>query len=115
MTSLSRILALVVAIAFGGATEARAQLVITIAPPAAYIATTQPEYFGDRPVYWYNNNWYFRDHGRWHYYRREPAYLRDRRAHWAPARRDDHRDRRGEQRQSDHRDDHRDGRYHYQR
>jgi hypothetical protein len=51
-------------------------------PPDAYIATTQPEYYEGRPVYWYNGNWYYRDeHGAWNYYRTEPAYLRDRRAH----------------------------------
>jgi hypothetical protein len=57
-------------------------------PPDAYIATTQPEYYEGRPVYWYNGNWYYRDeHGAWNYYRTEPAYLRDRRAHAADHRR----------------------------
>jgi hypothetical protein len=52
-------------------------------PPDAYIATTQPEYYEGRPVYFYNGNWYYRDErGAWSYYRNEPAYLRDRRAHW---------------------------------
>ena len=106
MTSMSKILILVVAIALGSSTKARAQIVVTVAPPAAYIATSQPEYFGGRPVYWYNNNWYYRDHGRWSYYRREPGYLHERRAHWAPARRE-HRE--------EHRDYRRDGRYHYRR
>ena len=111
MTSMSKALALVIAIALGSSTEARAQIAITFAPPAAYIATSQPEYFEGRPVYWYNNNWYYRDHGRWSYYRREPVYLRDRRAHWTPERRDEHRG----QRRDDRRDDRRDGRYHYRR
>ena len=120
MTSMSKALILVIAIAIaiGTSTEARAQIVVTIAPPAAYIATAQPEYFEGRPVYWYNNNWYYRDHGRWSYYRREPVYLRDRRAHWGQ-RRDDHRgnrrDVRREDRREDHREDRRDGRYHYRR
>ncbi|HET9989444.1 MAG TPA: hypothetical protein VFQ65_13025 [Kofleriaceae bacterium] len=62
--------------------DAQISVSIGIAPPSAYIATTQPEYFEGRPVYWYNNNWYYRDHGRWSYYRSEPRYLRERRAHW---------------------------------
>lgn len=56
-----------------------------VAPPPpsdAYVATTAPEYYEGRPVYLYNNSWYFRDqNGAWNYYRTEPAYLRDRRAH----------------------------------
>lgn len=117
MTSMSKVLTLVTALslALGSSTEARAQVVVTIAPPAAYIATSQPEYFEGRPVYYYNNNWYYRDHGRWSYYRREPVYLRDRRAHWAPARRVEHHEVRREVRHDDHRNDPRDGRYHYRR
>lgn len=111
MTSLSKVLILVIAIALGSSTKARAQIVVTVAPSAAYIATSQPEYFEGRPVYWYNNNWYYRDHGRWSYYRREPVYLRDRRAHWTPERREEHR---GQGREVRH-DDRRDGRYHYRR
>jgi hypothetical protein len=58
-------------------------------PPDAYVATAQPEYFEGRPVYLYNGSWYYRDErGGWNYYRNEPPYLRDRRAHWnAPDRR----------------------------
>jgi hypothetical protein len=52
-------------------------------PPDAYVATVAPEYFEGRPVYLYNNLWYFRDeHGAWQYYRHEPEYLRGRRGHW---------------------------------
>jgi hypothetical protein len=50
-------------------------------PPAAYIATAQPEYFEGRAVYFYNNQWYYREGRAWNYYRTEPAYLRDRRVH----------------------------------
>jgi hypothetical protein len=112
MTSMSKAITLVIAIALalGSSTEARAQIVVTFAPPAAYIATSQPEYFGGRPVYWYNNNWYFRDHGRWSYYRQEPVYLSNRRAHWAQ----EHRGQRGDVRR-DRPEDRRDGRYHYRR
>jgi hypothetical protein len=93
MSIISKALAFVIpaAIAFGSAGEARAQIVVTVAPPAAYIASAQPEYFEGRPVYWYNNSWYYRDHGRWSYYRSEPGYLHERRAHWAPAPRRDYR------------------------
>jgi len=63
--------------------DAQAQYVAPPAPPDDYIATAQPEYYEGRPVYYYNNSWYYRDtHGAWSYYRSEPAYLRDRRAHW---------------------------------
>ena len=62
--------------------EAQITVSVGVAPPSAYIATTQPEYFEGRPVYWYNNNWYYRDHGRWSYYRTEPGYLRERRGRW---------------------------------
>lgn len=112
MTFMSRVITLVIttAIALGSSTEARAQIVIRVGPPAAYIATSQPEYFEGRPVYWYNNSWYFRDHGRWSYYRREPVYLRDRRAHVA----ENHRVQRGDVRR-DRPEDRRDGRYHYRR
>ncbi len=52
-------------------------------PPDAYVATSTPEYFEGRPVYFYNGSWFFRDErGAWTYYRHEPDYLRDRRAHW---------------------------------
>ena len=76
MTSiLSMALRLVipVAVVLGVPGEARAQIVITFAPPAAYIATSQPEYFAGRPVYWYNNAWYYRDHNRWHHYQALPV------------------------------------------
>lgn len=72
------------------AADAQITVRVGIAPPAAYIATTQPEYFEGRPVYWYNNNWYYRDHGRWSYYRSEPGYLRDRRSHWREHERFEH-------------------------
>ena len=83
------LLAIPFALALGTAHEAHAQVVeVVVEPPAAFIATAAPEYYEGRPVYWYNNYWYYRDHGRWGYYRAEPGWLRDRRAHWV--------DRRGE-------------------
>jgi hypothetical protein len=74
------------AISMAAPSTADAQVVVGVGvnyyPPAAYIATAQPEYFENRPVYYYNNSWYYRDHGRWSYYRSEPDYLRGRRANW---------------------------------
>jgi hypothetical protein len=65
--------------------DALAQVVYVAppAPPAAYIAVNPPEYYQGHAAYLYNNNWYYRDaHGQWSYYRHEPAYLHERRAHW---------------------------------
>jgi hypothetical protein len=75
------------AIVAGTPGEARAQYVAPPAPPAAYIATMAPEYYEGRAVYFYNGSWYFRDARGWNYYHAEPAYLRDRRAHWGNDRR----------------------------
>jgi len=85
-TALAAIIPLTLAFAASTA-HAQISVRIGIAPPSAYIATTQPEYFEGRPVYWYNDNWYYRDHGRWSYYRSEPRYLRERRGHWGNDRR----------------------------
>ena len=107
------------AIAFH-AEPARAQeVVITVAPPHAYIATAQPEYFENRPVYYYNGYWHYRDGGRWLYYRREPVYLRERRAHWGEPGRE-YRERaewreRVERERREHREREWHNRYHYRR
>jgi len=63
---------------------ARAQVVSVDVgfPSAAFIATAQPEYYEGRPVYYYGDRWYYRDHGRWSYYGSEPGYLHERRARW---------------------------------
>jgi hypothetical protein len=84
---LSRTLLLAVPLGVGAVVgapgKAQAQYVAPPAPPSpAYIATVQPEYFEGRPVYLYNNNWYYRDEHGWNYYRTEPAFLRDRRGSW---------------------------------
>ncbi len=55
---------------------------IVIEPSDEYIATVAPVYYEGRPVYYYNNYWYYRDHGRWRYYRTEPGFLRERRVGW---------------------------------
>ena len=46
-------------------------------PPDAYIATTRPVYYQNRPTYRYRNRWHYRDSRGWHTYRTEPRYLRD--------------------------------------
>jgi hypothetical protein len=57
-------------------------------PPAEYIATTNPIYFEGHPAYFYNDYWHYRDErGRWIYYRTEPRFLAERRAHHMPVRR----------------------------
>ena len=81
------LLAIPLALALGTAHEARAQVVeVVVEPPAAFIATAAPEYYEGRPVYWYNNYWYYRDHGRWSYYRAEPRWLHERRGRWVDRR-----------------------------
>ena len=81
---LKAVLVLAVPAALSVATPraALAQAVVVIEPPADYIATVDPEYYENRPVYFYNEHWYYRDHGRWSYYHDEPGYLRDRRGPW---------------------------------
>jgi hypothetical protein len=49
-------------------------------PPAAYIATATPVYYGGYPHYWYNDRWYCRGESGWRTYRAEPEYLRSRRS-----------------------------------
>ena len=92
--SIIKALLFAVPLAFASmtASDAQAQVAVGVGvgvgvdivePPAAYIATVQPEYFEGRPVYYYNNYWYYRDgYGRWGYYRYEPAFLRERRGYW---------------------------------
>lgn len=70
-----------VAVAIWAPGEACAQYA-PASPPAAYIATTQPEYFDGRPVYWWHHYWYYRDGPRWNFYNDEPLTLTGRRANW---------------------------------
>ena len=59
-----------------------------VPPPPEYIATTEPVYYEGHAAYWYNNHWFWRDQrGAWNHYDHEPAFLADRRAHFAPVRR----------------------------
>lgn len=76
------LVAVLAGVSVGTVQSADAQVVVEVAPPDAYVASVTPEYYENRPVYFYNNYWYYRDHGRWLYYRHEPAYLHGRRAYW---------------------------------
>jgi hypothetical protein len=71
-----------VAMGLGAGHEAHAQVAVVIEPPAAWVATVQPEYFEGRPVYYYGDHWYYRDRGRWAFYHSEPRYLYERRGRW---------------------------------
>ncbi len=54
-------------------------------PPDAYIATTEPVYYGGFATYWYGDRWYYRDGGgRWSHYDREPPVLAQRRMQGGP-------------------------------
>jgi hypothetical protein len=66
----------------GAARDASAQIIIPAPPPPVFVATVQPEYYEGHPVYWYHNNWYYRDAHGWRYYHTEPRYLHERRGHW---------------------------------
>ena len=56
-------------------------------PPDAYIAETEPFYYGGYPTYWYGGRWYYQNGGRWNHYEREPPALYQHRMQAAPARR----------------------------
>jgi len=75
--------ALLVGLASG---SARAQFEVVIAPPADYLATTEPTYFEGHAAYWYRNRWYYRDGSAWRYYHDEPEYLREYRGRREPHR-----------------------------
>jgi hypothetical protein len=71
---------------------AQAQVIYVGGVPDAYVATTEPVYYGGRAHYWYNGHWAYRDGGAWRYYQSEPGYFRDYRArypqgHWHYGRR----------------------------
>ena len=68
--------------------EAQAQIHISLSPPSpVFVATTSPEYYEGRPVYYHRDHWYYRDQRGWNYYRSEPRDLHERRERW------EHRDR----------------------
>ncbi len=91
-TALVLAIPAVIAIALPGDAQAQVEVTggvdvnagVVVAPPQAYIATVEPEYYEGRPVYFYNNSWYYRDRwGHWGYYHNEPEYLQRRRLYWA--------------------------------
>jgi hypothetical protein len=66
---------------------AAAQDMAPPAPPATYVATVAPVYYGGQPMYWYLNHWYWRaPNGAWSYYRQEPAFLHEHRMRMQPVR-----------------------------
>jgi hypothetical protein len=75
------------AIAAGlASTPARAQIEVSLFPPAAFIATSSPVYYEGHAAYWYGNRWQYREGGNWHSYREEPSYLRESRGRHEPVR-----------------------------
>jgi hypothetical protein len=54
-------------------------------PPAGYIATATPVYWGGYPHYFYEGRWYCRGEAGWRTYRVEPEYLRARRSTYVAA------------------------------
>jgi hypothetical protein len=67
-------------------TPARAQIEVSLFPPAAFIATSSPVYYEGHAAYWYGNRWQYREGGNWHSYREEPSYLRESRGRREPVR-----------------------------
>lgn len=63
--------------------EARAQVVVAVGPPSAYVASYEPVYYNGFAHYWYRDHWYYRDHASWRWWTQEPGYLHDQRAGWA--------------------------------
>jgi hypothetical protein len=55
-------------------------------PPASYVASYEPVYYNGYAHYYYNNNWYYRDHGAWRGYAVEPGYLHGYRGAWGARR-----------------------------
>ncbi|HEX7665781.1 MAG TPA: hypothetical protein VF407_14745 [Polyangiaceae bacterium] len=52
------------------------------ADPVVDVRLYPHEYYEGRDVYWVHDRWYYRDGGRWAYFRSEPPGLRERRSHW---------------------------------
>jgi len=84
---MTRILATLLAVVSLASGAAQAQIEINVGPPSGFIATTSPVYFEGHAAYWYGDRWQYREGGRWHGYREEPAYLREYRGRRAPERR----------------------------
>jgi hypothetical protein len=63
--------------------EAKAQVVVQVGPPSAYIASYEPIYYNGFAHYLWHDHWYYRDHGAWHWWDHEPGFLHDHRGEWA--------------------------------
>jgi hypothetical protein len=50
--------------------------VVEVGPPFEHVRLAPLIVYEGRAVYWYNNHWFFREGGRWGYYRTEPFALR---------------------------------------
>ena len=62
--------------------DAGAQVVVTIGPPDAYVASYAPIYYNGFAHYWWHTHWYYRDHGAWHWWTTEPVFLHQHRGEW---------------------------------
>lgn len=63
--------------------ESRAQTVVVTGPPSEYVASYEPVYYNGSAHYFWHRYWHYRDHGIWHRWDREPAFLHDHRGEWA--------------------------------
>jgi hypothetical protein len=63
--------------------DSGAQTVVVEGPPSAYVASYEPIYYNGWAHYWWRDHWYYRDHGAWHWWDKEPAFLHDHRGEWA--------------------------------
>jgi hypothetical protein len=85
LVATSALLGLGVAVAVVSPSPSRTadaqEVVLDVAPPAAFLATVEPFYYDNRPVYWYANRWRYRDAQGWHSYDAEPRLLQEHRAH----------------------------------
>ena len=52
-------------------------------PTPAYVASYEPVYYHGHAHYWYGGRWFYRDHGGWRWYDREPRFLHERRGEWS--------------------------------
>jgi len=78
--------AVAIGLPFATPRVAGAQEVVIAPPPPEVVATVEPVYYEGHAAYWYGGHWYWRDPHGWHWYGSEPAFLRDRRAHFPPPR-----------------------------
>jgi hypothetical protein len=63
--------------------DSLAQTVVVEGPPTSYVASYEPIYYNGWAHYWWHDHWYYRDHGAWHWWDKEPGFLHDHRGEWA--------------------------------